>query len=79
MTLCNFLPGGKKNRGKEETGLRIWPPAEGPHDAMQVSAGREEESRERRKSGRIWLPAEGKVFFETRRFCCCGFLFCVLK
>ena len=54
-------------------------PAEGRHDVVCFFAGREEELRERRKRACEYGPAEGKVFFETRRFCCCGFLFCVLK
>ena len=76
MTLCGFLSGGKKNRGKEETGLRIWLPAEGSHDAMQLSAGREEELWQRRnRACEYGHPPRGKFSLKPGVCVVSGFFF----
>ena len=76
MTLCSFLPGGKKNRGKEEKGERIWLPAEGSHDAMQLSAGREEELWQRRnRACEYGHPPRGKFSLKPGVSVVAGFCF----
>ena len=76
MTLCSFLPGGKKNRGKEEKGGRTWLPAEVIHDVMQFLAGREEELWQRRnRACEYGHPPRGKFSLKPGVSVVAGFCF----
>ena len=60
MTLCGFLPDGKKNCGTEGKRLANAAPAEGRHDVVWFFVRREEEPRERRNRVANMAPAEGR-------------------
>lgn len=76
MTLCSFLTGGRENRGKAGKGGRMRLPTEERHDAMQVSAGREEEPRERRKRAcEYGHPPRGKFSLKPGVSAVAGFCF----